>query len=82
MGLRNYANIGCMTRLQVLEYRRAGAYFLGVLFFLLGLYLRCFVFLKLSSGAFFVYGAGLVGGLLIEVGKRSGRAIEAERLRD
>ena len=55
---------------------------MGVLFFLLGLYLRCFVFLKLSPGGLFVYGAGLVGGLLIEVGKRSGRAIEAERLRD
>ena len=71
-----------MSRLQSLKWRRAGGYIGGTAFALLGFYLRCFVFLKFGPGAFLVYGSIAAGGLLIEEGRKAGRAIKTELLRN
>ena len=71
-----------MRNLQRLKLRRAVGLFGGILLVLMSIYLRCYVFLKISLGALMVYGAFIGGALLLEDARKSNRAIRAQTFSD
>jgi hypothetical protein len=75
-------NIERMREIQKLRLRRAVGFVGGILLVLTGIYLRCFVFLKISPGALLVYGAFIGGGLLLEDARKSNRSLKAQSVSD
>jgi len=71
-----------VRNLQRLKLRRAAGLFGGISLVLLSIYLRCFVFLKISPGAILVYGSFLGGAMLLEGARKSNRAIKTESISD
>ncbi len=71
-----------MRNLQRLRLRRVVGLYGGVSLVLLSIYLRCYVFLKISAGALVVYGAFIGGALLLEDARKSNRAIKAQTFSD
>ena len=81
LGLKR-ESIERMREIQKLKLRRAVGFFGGILLVLLSIYLRCFVFLKISPGALLVYGAFIGGGLLLEDARKSNRSLKAQSATD
>jgi hypothetical protein len=66
-----------MRNVQALKWRRAGGWIGGLSLVLLSLYLRCFVFLKISPGALLVYLAFVAGVLWIADARKASRTLKS-----
>lgn len=64
-----------MTELQNSKFRRAAAWVMGTLLVMIGIYLRCFVFLTFVPGGMLVFASLGVGIALIEYARKTNREI-------
>ena len=68
-----------MLGIVSLERRRVVDYLASASLMILGIYLRCFVYLKIEPGAILVYGAILAAGWFFADARKTSRIIGARR---
>lgn len=69
-----------MSALDSLRWRRTGGWIVGISLIALGLYLRCFVFLKIGPGTILVFGTVGAGLYLMECAKKADQTLKKEKL--